>query len=728
MPPSRALLPADLLVQFEPWRSQVSPLPEAHFDALVWDGIAQYYPWRHFAAESLRAGVVPLWNLYQFCGTPFLANGQSAVLYPLNVLFWVMPTAVAFVWSAWLHLALTGWFTYLLLRRFGTGRAGAVAGAVVWQGNSFMVAWIHLPTVLCTVAWLPLVLLLCERMAVGGGLKSALRGGALAGVALGLSYLGGHPQMFLFVALLSGAYLLARGLSRAAGGSVAARLARVTAGGAAMGGVALGLAAVQLLPTLDFLRLAHRTFTPGPESYAFYLKRALQPVQLAGLVMPHPLGNPAAGTYLGPENYAEYALYIGLIPLGLALIAVALSRAWHTRFSAGAAALALLIAMGTGVNWPLYHWLGFSRMGSPARVLVLFVFALSLLAGLGMDGLLRRPWPGLVRRARPVLPVALLVLIAADLLLAARGQIHAVRRAWVYPKIDVGVQSDRVLGNAADWPLRQFPNAVLPPNAATVYHLRDAFGYDSLYFAHYRDFAALIEAGDPSPPANGNMLLPRLTRVSGSSLEILRLAGIGSVLSPIPLSGLELARVGDWYTYRVPNPRPRAWVATQTTYAADQRGAIAALRALPKESRSIVLLSPSPARPAPPAEPSAAASVRDLSPNAVAVDIAGSRDAAPSLNAGPSFLFLADAYAPGWHAYGGGSEWPVEPADVAFRAVGVDREVGHLELRYEPAAYRVGLFVTLMTLAALGMAVGISGSRAGARVRSGTPAAERGGE
>jgi hypothetical protein len=751
MPPSRALLPADLLVQFQPWRAQVSPPPDAHFDALVWDGIAQYYPWRHFAAESLRAGVVPLWNPYQFCGTPFLANGQSAVLYPLNVLFWIMPTALAFVWSAWLHLALTGWFTYLLLRRLGAGRAGAVTGAVVWQGNSFMVAWIHLPTVLCTVAWLPLVLLLCERATPVHGRPSdsstpRLLDSSLAGAALGLACLGGHPQMFLFVALLSAAYLLVRGLSRDAGGPVRARLARVAASGAAMGSVALGLAAVQLLPTLDFLRLAHRTFTPGPESYAFYLKRALQPAQLAGLVTPHPLGNPAAGTYIGPENYAEYALYIGLIPLGLALWAAIRCRTWPARFFAGIAALALLIALGTGVNWPLYRWLGFSRMGSPARILVLFVFAMSVLAGLGMDLLLRRPWPAPARRALPVLQVALIALIAVDLLLAARGHIHAVPRAWAYPEVtaeDRGASlrtpsgrvtshlspltsQSRLLGNAADWPLRQFPNAVLPPNAATVYHLRDAFGYDSLYLAHYRDFAALVQDGDPSPPANGNMLLSRLGHVSDSSVEMMRLAGVGSVLSPVPVSGLALVRAGEWYTYRVPNPRPRAWVSGQVSYVSGQRGAIAALRALPKDSRT-VLLVPTPRVPRGLSlAPAPAARVRDLSPDAVAVDLL-SLAAGPPEGTGAFLLFLADAYAPGWHAYGDGMEWPVRPADVAFRSAEIDSRLQHVEFRYEPAAYRVGLFVTLIALAALGMVVGISVWRAGARVLPGTPAAERGG-
>jgi hypothetical protein len=123
-------------------------------------------------------------------------------------------------------------------------------------------------------------------------------------------------------------------------------------------------------------------------------------------------------------------------------------------------------------------------------------------------------------------------LIAVDLLVAARGHIHVVPRAWAYPMVDVRAQSDRLLGNAASWPLREFPDAVLPPNAATVYHWRDAFGYDSLYFAHYRDLAALIQDGDPSPPANGNMLLPRLAQVPGSAVEMMRRS---DVRSPSPV-------------------------------------------------------------------------------------------------------------------------------------------------------------------------------------------------
>ena len=61
------------------------------WNPLRWDGIAQFYPWRNFAHDTIRSGYLPLWNPYQFCGTPFVANSQSAVFYPPNLLFYFCP-------------------------------------------------------------------------------------------------------------------------------------------------------------------------------------------------------------------------------------------------------------------------------------------------------------------------------------------------------------------------------------------------------------------------------------------------------------------------------------------------------------------------------------------------------------------------------------------------------------------------------------------------------------
>ena len=96
---------------------------------------------------------------------------------------------------------------------------------------------------------------------------------------------------------------------------------------------------------------------------------------------------------------------------------------------------------------------------------------------------------------------------------------------------------------------------------------------------------------------------------------------------------------------------------------------------------------------------SVAVEVRDVTPNAVDIELPPG---------GGGYLFLADAYAPGWRAYADGRELPVRPADVAFRTVAPPQETSKVTFRYEPDAFRLGLFTTLLAAAALGAVAGYS--------------------
>jgi len=97
------------------------------------------------------------------------------------------------------------------------------------------------------------------------------------------------------------------------------------------------------------------------------------------------------------------------------------------------------------------------------------------------------------------------------------------------------------------------------------------------------------------------------------------------------------------------------------------------------------------------------AQVRDVSPNEVVIELA---------RGGGGYLFLADSCAPGWHAYSASSagsqpaELSIRVADVTFRAVEPPREAKSVAFRYQPAAFRVGLFLALATLAGLAIAFG----------------------
>ena len=158
----RVLLPADYLRGFSPWSQGMSAealraLPQ--WNVLQWDGLAQFYPWRQYLVHELSAGRIPLWDPYVLCGTPFLANSQSAPLYPPHWLLLLPLGSVAarMGWLAFLHLSLAGGFAYLFARDLGVRPLAALVTGIAYELCGFLVAWLELPSVPEVACWIPLV-------------------------------------------------------------------------------------------------------------------------------------------------------------------------------------------------------------------------------------------------------------------------------------------------------------------------------------------------------------------------------------------------------------------------------------------------------------------------------------------------------------------------------------------------------------------------------------------
>ena len=55
------------------------------------DLTTQFFPWHEFAKQEVQKGNFPLWNPYSQFGTPFHANPQVGLFYPLNLPFYFLP-------------------------------------------------------------------------------------------------------------------------------------------------------------------------------------------------------------------------------------------------------------------------------------------------------------------------------------------------------------------------------------------------------------------------------------------------------------------------------------------------------------------------------------------------------------------------------------------------------------------------------------------------------------
>jgi O-antigen/teichoic acid export membrane protein len=368
---SKTLLPADNLFLFEPYRTASADdstglsgvvgegFPHNH---LLSDLILQNYAWKHFLVEAIHARELPLWDPYIFAGHPFLANGQHSALYPLSLVFYLLPLWRAYGVFVWLQLGLAGAFAYLFARVLRVPRLGGLVAGITFQFSGFMIVSVVHPMIIAGASWLPFILAMVELVVRRGATlergSATLPWALLGALGLGCQILAGHAENTYFVLLVTSLYVVYRLLSTlvrsarlAGGGKGGARgawvdeargVVRTALWLALMLALGLALGAVQFVPLYEVVATSFR----GGEAAA-----SLQQVRgwaypwrrLLTFGVPNFFGNPAHhgyfdlfagrrvpaltfpdGQYIdwGIKNYVEGGAYLGLLPLFLAAIAV----------------------------------------------------------------------------------------------------------------------------------------------------------------------------------------------------------------------------------------------------------------------------------------------------------------------------------------------------------------------------------------------------------------------
>ena len=153
----------------------------------------------------------------------------------------------------------------------------------------------------------------------------------------------------------------------------------------------LGLAALQILPTLELSRFSTRADYGFSEfvSYSLPLKHILL------ILFPGVFGGLSrygATPYFGEWNLTETSGYLGLLSLLLAPFGLAASHLKRFAiFWLCVAVLSFLLALGdqTPLAYLAYYLPVIGKFRAPARHLIEMAFAVSVLAGIGMDAILR---------------------------------------------------------------------------------------------------------------------------------------------------------------------------------------------------------------------------------------------------------------------------------------------------------------------------------------------------
>ncbi len=344
-----------------------------------------YFPTYSYVASQIKAGSIPLWNPYLFSGMPTAADVQTGIFYPINWMLYLF-TNIEYRDLEWLlvaHYWLAAAFTYLFLRDIGLRRVGALAGGVAFAFSGFMVAHLgHLPMVL-VATWIPLVLLTLRRAYISHALAGWVWA-IVAGLCLTMSLLAGHVQIFSYGLMAAGLLWLFLLFQKQplTGKSTMPWVAK----GALIVAIALGIGAVQLLPSVELSAQSSRSTVSYEEASQF----PDQPVTLLNMVLPTVYGsnptNYAFGQYQTTENWG----YSGVVTIALALAGLALRRKRMLGFFAALVILALLLMVGDlsilGA-WIYKFAPGFNKLRDAGRALVLLSFGLAGLAAYGLDGL-----------------------------------------------------------------------------------------------------------------------------------------------------------------------------------------------------------------------------------------------------------------------------------------------------------------------------------------------------
>jgi hypothetical protein len=679
-----------------------------------------FYPYRTFAFGELRAGRLPEWMPCTFSGYPFVAEPQAAVFYPpalLNFLILMAASVARFPlraleMEAMAHVLIASLLAYAFLRSEVRRRLAALLGAVVFAYGGYLTSYPPLQlAILESATWLPLTLLGTKR-----GMESGRWGWGLVAVAgLTLSILAGHPQtaVLSFYAALAYALYLAWRM----GIPWRRALGRILIAGVLVG----GLCAAQLLPTIEYTRLSTRASIAFDESGTGFPTQDVVQFVVTGLV-----------SHWQP-------LYVGILPLVLAWLALVTQRRRDTLFWLGLAIVALVLAFGKhifGFEVAYLLWPAYSLFRGQERHAFLVGFALSVLAAYGADVLLaaltrrQRVWAlAATRFLRNALPVLFLLTVGAEwlrrtgrdvsdsgalagklgililatlftvLLLYARFYLLRARRATGVLAVALVVfdlfSLNRPLNYASPcdpYPVTPVLQSILAEcdafglfrvqddyrlagHTCCMHGLDEVWGIAPIKLEHYREFM------ERAPEA-------LRWRVLGVRYLV---TWRGSLVSRegVAVDGELVYREGEGqavtYVYRLAGETPRAFVVRDVRQAASHDDVYRILGEPGFDPwRTAVVQTPLSFTPAPDATDTV--TVVRYTSTEIVLDVNTSA---------PGLLVLGEVTYPGWRAEVDGRPVPIVEADGVLRAVPVEAGRFTVRFRYRSTSLYIGLAVSI---------------------------------
>ena len=338
------------------------------------DVVEQLYPWKFFSIDLLKKGEIPLWNPYNFSGTPHLAAIQSGTFYPINILFFIMPFNLAWTIFIILQPVLAGIFTYLFLKELKLGDKSAIYGGLIFSFSAFLVVWMQYGNIIHAILWLPIVMWLGLRNLRDPSIIKSI----LLSFLLSFSIFAGHFQVSIYLYGFSFAFLLFAILVVHKKNIFKNLLVLI-----GIYSFSLSISAIQLLPSIEIFINSSRS------NYAYerLVEFLIPTYHLVGILFPDFFGNPVSRNYFLTGTYIERASYIGILPIFFVIFTLFVKKNRYIWFFLLSAVAVFFITYDSLITKFLYsiYIPPVIATSVPTRIMFVMAFSLSVVAAFGFE-------------------------------------------------------------------------------------------------------------------------------------------------------------------------------------------------------------------------------------------------------------------------------------------------------------------------------------------------------
>jgi hypothetical protein len=638
------------------------------------DTLEYVFPEKWFNVESFQKGLIPLWNPYIACGTPHVANFQSAAFYPF---FWIWNLTGLTNWifvMVFAHALLAAIGFYFWMRSFQLEKGLAVLCAITFSGSAYLTYLWGFPTHLASLAWIPWVFWISNELLE----SSSLGKWSILAVFWAFQILAGYP-IFTFYALVFWLVFLTAKLGFKA---------KLWIGFLGAWVLALTLTACQWLPFLDLLGYMHR------ESWGENLYN-LKWSEYLTLLAPDALGVPGSADYKGDyPNFIFGNFYLGLVPLFLLV--------WSFREQKGKLnfwqkSLLFWFLFPLGCHFLIWNFLpnGLWDKLEVSKSSFLFVFCAITALGLYLN----QPSPGSSKKSWiQKFARVFIALWVLDLVLVPFRIVHPVPDPYQNTEVQaIASRVKQMVGEGRLVSLKAEGQSYSPSvidysssfqqtaermtqNTNVVWGIKSAEGHLTTVVDGFQNLSQYLREGFPYDG------------------RILDAAGVNTILTPKPLSAFKYQTIQqDERLYLVHNAgaMPMEWQTEKQKLFASRADIFNNLlnpKTFLEDETDF-----------------------DLQPNGQMTSLASTTQHENPVAGSPcefqfrvspnasQYFILDECYAPGWHAWVDGQPTPVLRAEGFLMAVALGPNGSHeVSFQYSPISFRLGLFVTLIALAFFG--------------------------